>query len=41
LEGRTGKIALGCRNLECSFSGLTVKGLMVDRPKKKVAGAQE
>jgi len=41
LEGRAGKVALGCRNLECSFDQLTVQGLMVDRPKKKVAGAQE
>ena len=41
LEGRTGKVALGCRNLECSFSHLTVQGIMVDRPKRKVAGAQE
>jgi serine/threonine-protein kinase len=41
LEGRVGKVALGCRNLECSFSGLTVKGIMVERPKRRVAGAQE
>lgn len=41
LEGRVGKVALGCRNLECSFSGLAVKGIMVERPRRKVAGAQE
>jgi serine/threonine protein kinase len=41
LEDRVGKVALGCRNQACTFSNLTVKGLMVDRPKKKVAGAQE
>jgi serine/threonine-protein kinase len=41
LEGRVGKVALGCRNLECSFNHLTVQGIMVDRPKRKVAGAQE
>lgn len=41
LEGRVGKIALGCRNLECSFGGLSVKGRLVERPKRKVAGAQE
>jgi serine/threonine-protein kinase len=41
LEGRVGKVALGCRNLSCSFSNLTVLGNLVERPKKKVAGAQE
>jgi serine/threonine-protein kinase len=41
LEGRVGKVALGCRNLECSFSSLTVKGIVVERPKRRVAGAQE
>jgi serine/threonine protein kinase len=42
LEGRVGKVALGCRNLSCSFGNLTVQGLPVERPKKKVAGtAQE
>jgi hypothetical protein len=40
-EERVGKVALGCRNLECSFSGLAVQGLLVERPKKKVVGAQE
>lgn len=40
-EDRTGKIALGCRNLQCTFSHLTVQGILVDRPKRKVAGAQE
>jgi len=41
LEGRVGKLALGCRNLECSFSGLSVKGILSERPKRPVAGAQE
>ena len=41
LEGRVGKLALGCRNLECSFSGLSVKGILTERPKRPVAGAQE
>ncbi|MFL5349672.1 MAG: serine/threonine-protein kinase [Hyalangium sp.] len=42
LEGRTGKVALGCRNLSCGFRNLTVQGIPVERPKKKVAGtAQE
>lgn len=40
-ENRTGKIALGCRNLQCSFGHLTVQGILVERPKRKVAGAQE
>jgi predicted Ser/Thr protein kinase len=41
LEGRVGKVALGCRNLECSFSHLTVQGQLVERPKKKVAGSTQ
>ena len=31
LAGQTGKIALGCRNLQCKFSGLEVKGKEVQR----------
>jgi serine/threonine protein kinase len=41
LEGRVGKVALGCRNLECSFDQLVVQGILAERPKRKVAGAQE
>jgi serine/threonine protein kinase len=41
LEGRVGKVALGCRNQACSFSELSVQGVMVERPKRRVAGAQE
>jgi predicted Ser/Thr protein kinase len=40
-EGRVGKVALGCRNQACTFSNLTVQGLMVERPKRRLAGAQE
>ena len=42
LEGRVGKVALGCRNQACTFSGLSVQGQLVERPPRKpVAGAQE
>jgi serine/threonine-protein kinase len=41
LEGRVGKVAIGCRNQSCTFSGLTVQGQLAERPKKRVAGAQE
>jgi serine/threonine-protein kinase len=41
LEGRVGKVALGCRNLSCSFSHLTVQGIPGERPKKKVAGSAQ
>ncbi|WP_163988289.1 protein kinase domain-containing protein [Pyxidicoccus caerfyrddinensis] len=37
LEDRVGKVALGCRNLECSFDDLKVKGVLESRPKRKVA----
>jgi serine/threonine protein kinase len=35
LAGQTGKIALGCRNLACKFTGLEVKGKEVQRPATK------
>jgi serine/threonine-protein kinase len=41
LEGRVGKVALGCRNQACTFSELSVQGVMVERPKKRLAGAQD
>ncbi|MDY7230993.1 serine/threonine-protein kinase [Hyalangium rubrum] len=41
LEGRVGKVALGCRNQACTFSELTVQGHLMERPKRRVAGAQE
>ncbi|QSQ25864.1 protein kinase [Pyxidicoccus parkwayensis] len=37
LEDRVGKVALGCRNLECTFDDLKVKGVLESRPKRKVA----
>ncbi len=40
-EGRVGKVAMGCRNLSCSFGNLKVQGILVERPKRPVAGAQE
>jgi serine/threonine-protein kinase len=41
LEDRAGKVAVGCRNLACSFSHLTVQGIATERPKKKVAGSAQ
>jgi hypothetical protein len=32
LVGQTGKVALGCRNLWCTFDDLKVNGKVVDRP---------
>lgn len=31
--GRTGKVAVGCRNLQCRFSSLVVRGKPMPRPK--------
>jgi serine/threonine protein kinase len=44
LEDRVGKVALGCRNLACTFDKLSVQGLLVERPRNRpqeVVGAQE
>ncbi|ADO72209.1 Serine/threonine protein kinase [Stigmatella aurantiaca DW4/3-1] len=44
LEDRVGKVALGCRNLACTFDKLSVQGLLVERPRSRpqeAAGAQE
>jgi serine/threonine-protein kinase len=38
LSGTVAKLALGCRNLECRFSNLTVKGKLMERPKTDVEG---
>lgn len=32
LQGQTGKLALGCRNLDCQFSALRVRGHIQPRP---------
>jgi serine/threonine protein kinase len=37
LSGRTGKVALGCRNLHCRFSNLLVKGRPMPKPPSKQA----
>jgi serine/threonine protein kinase len=38
LQGRVGKIALGCRNLHCEFDNLTASGKLESRPmSKKIA----
>jgi serine/threonine-protein kinase len=41
LEDRVGKVALGCRNLACTFDDLKVKGVLETRPKRRVAGGVE
>ncbi|SES82738.1 serine/threonine-protein kinase [Stigmatella erecta] len=44
MEDRLGKVALGCRNLACTFDKLSVQGLLVERPRNRpqeVVGAQE
>lgn len=42
LEGRVGKIALGCRNLSCTFDDLKVRGLAAARPARPpVAGTSD
>ena len=35
LSGQVGKVALGCRNLECRFDALTVSGKPAERPRLK------
>ena len=35
LGGRTGKVALGCRNLQCRFSNLVVRGKAMPKPAQK------
>jgi hypothetical protein len=35
LGGRTGKVALGCRNLQCRFSNLVVRGKPMPKPVQK------
>ncbi|NNC20834.1 serine/threonine protein kinase [Corallococcus exiguus] len=37
-EGRVGKLALGCRNLECIFDDLKVVGPLQERPVRRVPG---
>lgn len=42
LQGRTGKVAVGCRNLLCSFEALTVRGLPMKKPQReKVVNTQQ
>jgi serine/threonine protein kinase len=37
MEDRVGKLALGCRNLKCTFDDLKVKGPLQERPVRRVA----
>ncbi|MBZ4376946.1 serine/threonine-protein kinase [Corallococcus sp. AS-1-6] len=39
-EGRVGKLALGCRNLECTFDDLKVVGPLQERPVRRVAAGE-
>ncbi|WP_338866473.1 serine/threonine-protein kinase [Myxococcus stipitatus] len=41
LAHRVGKVAVGCRNLACTFDDLKVRGQLEARPKRNVAGVQE
>ncbi|RJS25215.1 serine/threonine protein kinase [Corallococcus sp. H22C18031201] len=40
-QGRVGKVALGCRNLACTFDDLKVRGVLGARPARKVAAGIE
>jgi serine/threonine-protein kinase len=37
LENRVGKVALGCRNLACTFDDLKIRGVLESRPQRRVA----
>nr|WP_044283820.1 serine/threonine-protein kinase [Myxococcus stipitatus] len=41
LAHRVGKVAVGCRNLACTFDDLKVRGQLEARPPRKVASGQE
>jgi eukaryotic-like serine/threonine-protein kinase len=42
LQGRAGKVAVGCRNLVCTFEDLTVRGVPLKKPQRnKVAETQQ
>jgi serine/threonine protein kinase len=38
LQGKVGKVAVGCRNYECAFANLVVRGKPAQRPVPQVAG---
>ncbi|RKH32279.1 serine/threonine-protein kinase [Corallococcus sp. CA031C] len=40
-DGRVGKLALGCRNLKCTYDDLKVSGTLKERPVRKVANGGE
>lgn len=35
LQGQTGKVALGCRNLRCTFDNLEVRGKRMEQPQQR------
>ncbi len=41
MEGKVGKVAVGCRNLACTFDELKIRGVPQPRPVRKVADSQE
>ncbi|MFY2559884.1 serine/threonine-protein kinase [Corallococcus terminator] len=41
LKGRVGKVAVGCRNLACTFDDLEVKGQLKERPPRQAVAGQE
>jgi serine/threonine-protein kinase len=41
MEGKVGKVAVGCRNLVCTFDELKVRGVPQPRPVRKVADSQD
>jgi hypothetical protein len=38
LQGKVGKVAVGCRNYECAFANLVVRAKPAQRPVPRVAG---
>ncbi len=43
LHGKVAKVAMGCRNLACTFEGLRVRGIPQEKPRRQLAadGAQD
>ncbi|NTX54376.1 serine/threonine-protein kinase [Myxococcus sp. CA039A] len=41
LKNRVGKVAVGCRNLACTFDDLSVKGQLKERPPRQAVAGQE
>jgi len=39
LEGRAAKVALGCRNMACTFDDLKVEGLPTERERRRAVAS--